>query len=542
MLKKIYRYLLINNHTIDCLVVIYCLWSIFCYCFNNIESGRVFSWGLYVNTHIRNILLFGSVYSIFRLLSVFGYCYFRLVCYIFFGICILKELYYCCQQLYHKEKLLVGTFDSPGILGGLIAIVMSLFVASVLKNKKWFYLLLTIPFLYILLKTGSRASWLSFLVASVLMVCLSSNHNKFKVFRYISFIMILLILIYLLYILRKETADSRIFMAILILKNIRNIGFFGEGLGNYCGFYGRALYDYFINLSNGNTNNTIFGLSELIDKSICVGIPDCSYNEILRITVENGIIGFVITLILSVLTLHRLYLNRNVLVFGYISLIVFSQFSFPYLYSIYHCIYAVFLAAGASLNQKSETNKYTYKYITIVTSLFIIAHGYCTKQTEKLDLKNNLVLMNEFYKSEMYSKVIDIASNLYINQYCSSSFLMQYGNSLTITEDYSKCKRILMHGIEMSASPSFWKYLGDNSVCIGDYLKAEQQYIHSFIIAPNRIRPLYDLAKLYSITTENDKLKCVIDYAKHFSPKIKNSKYQYMKNEILKMEDYSHDR
>lgn len=542
MLKKIYRYLLINNHTIDCLVVIYCLWSIFCYCFNNIESGRVFSWGLYVNTHIRNILLFGSVYSIFRLLSVFGYCNFRLVCYIFFGICILKELYYCCQQLYHKEELLVGTFDSPGILGGLIAIVMSLFVASVLKNKKWFYLLLTIPFLYILLKTGSRASWLSFLVASVLMVCLSSNHNKFKVFRYISFIMILLILIYLLYILRKETADSRIFMAILILKNIRNIGFFGEGLGNFCGFYGSSLYEYFLNSFVGKSNNTIFGLSELINKCIFVGLPDCSYNETLRILVENGIVGFMISLILSILVLHRLYKNSELLLFGYISLIVFSQFSFPYLYSIYHCIYAVFLAAGASLNQKSETNKYTYKYITIIASSFVIAHGCCIKKTDELDIKNNLVLMNEFYESEMYSKVIDIASNLYTNQYCSPSFLMQFGHSLTKVEDYDKCNYILRHGTEMSASPSFWKYLGDNSKCNNDYSTAEQQYIHSFIIAPNRIQPLYDLAKLYSITNENDKLKCVIDYAKHFSPKIKNSKYKYLKNEVLKMEDISYEK
>jgi len=60
-----------------------------------------------------------------------------------------------------------------------------------------------------------------------------------------------------------------------------------------------------------------------------------------------------------------------------------------------------------------------------------------------------------------------------------------------------KSDAILRMGTEISSDPMFWNVMGNNSLALWKYREAEDRYKHAFYMVPNRLYPLYLLAKLY---------------------------------------------
>ena len=238
---------------------------------------------------------------------------------------------------------------------------------------------------------------------------------------------------------------------------------------------------------------------------------------------------------MTVSAFYRLYENNDLMAFGLLSLLVFAQFSYPYMYRIFYVMFALFLGVGASVTCKEDAIKRRYIPVAVVSLVFLTAHIIQTRRVHELGLRENLICMRDYSNSGLYDEVTDIASMLYDKEYCSTSFLLQYGESLSKTRDYEKSNSILAHGVEMSASPSFWRLLGLNSTSTDNFQKAEEQFIHSFVMVPNRILPLYDLAVLYNRNNEADKLSCVIGYSARFTPKIENEKTMSIRNAIINL-------
>lgn len=535
MLRKVLKQLMSGNYSMDCLVLVMCLWSILCYCMNNIEHDRSFFWGMNVNDHIGFVVVFGVVYFGVRALSFIGYSNVEMLGCSYFALCLSRELFHCFYQLFHGHSVVVGTFSNPGILGGFIAVCISLLLAYVFEKWKPIFLLCLIPLAALVIVTGSRASWVSILVVLFVLSMRDSRAKEFIKKYYIIIICGILAVVVLLYFLKRGSADGRMFMAFLSLKNIKDVGLFGVGPGNYCGFYGRALYDYFLNDYCGQLDGSVYSLEGLINDKIGIGIPDCSYNEFIRIAVETGLTGLIICVALSASAFYRLYVNNDPMALGLLSLLVFAQFSYPYMYQVFYVMFAFFLGVGASVTCECKAIKSKHIQMAILSLAFLAFHIIRTAKVHELELKENLMCMNDYSNNGLYAEVIDIASKLYEREYCSTSFLLQYGESLSKTRNYEKSDSILVHGLEMSASPSFWRLLGLNSTSRDGFEKAEDQFIHSFVMAPNRILPLYDLAQLYNNNSETDKLSCVIGYSARFTPKIENEKTMSIRNAIINL-------
>lgn len=532
MFRQVLKRLLLGNHSLDFLVGVMCLWSMLCYCMNNIEHDRSFFWGININDHMGFVVAFGSVYFGVRALSFIGHKNIEMLGFLFFALCLLRELFHCFYQMFHGQSIVVGTFNNSGILGGFIAVCISLLLAYCLEIRKPLLLLFMIPLVALVFVTKSRASWVSILV--VLFVLLMKDRRAKDFINTHSKIITcwILALVILLYFLKRESADGRIFMALLSLKKIRSVGFFGVGPSNYCGFYGRALYDYFLNDYCGQLDGSIYSLEGLINEKIRIGIPDCSYNEFLRIAIETGLIGLILCVVLSASAFYRLYINNDAMAFGLLALLVFAQLSFPYMYHVFYVMFAFFLGIGASVTCRSEAITRRHIPMAVVSLAFLTFHIIRTGKIHELELKENLICMNDYSNKGLYDEVIDIASKLYAKEYCSTLFLLEYGEALTEIHNYGKSDSILTHGLEMSASPSFWRLLGLNNTLRDSIEQAEEQFIHSFVMVPNRILPLYDLAMLYNNNSDADKLSCVIDYSNRITPKIENAKTVSIRNAI----------
>lgn len=519
----------------DCLVLVMCLWSMLCYCMNNVEHDRSFFWGMNVNDHIGYVVVFGAVYFGVRALSVIGYKNVEILGIAYLALCLVRELFHCFYQLFHGQSVVVGTFSNPGILGGFIAVCISLFLAYVFEKRKPMFLLCLIPLVALVIVTGSRASWVSIFFVLLVLSMRDSRAKDFMKTHSIIIACVILAVGVLLYFLKRGSADGRMFMAFLSLKNIKDVGLFGVGPGNYCGFYGRALYDYFMNDYCGQLDGSVYSLEGLINEKIGIGIPDCSYNEFLRIAAETGLTGLIICLVLSASAFYRLYKNNDPMALGLLALLVFAQFSYPYMYPVFYVMFAFFLGVGASVTSEYKAIKSGYIQTAVISLAFLAFHIIRTGKVHELELKENLICMKDYGNTGLYDEVIDIASKLYEKEYCSTSFLLQYGEALSKTGNYEKSDSILAHGLEMSASPSFWRLLGVNSNSRKGFEKAEEQFIHSFVMVPNRILPLYDLAQLYNYNSQADKLSCVIGYSARFTPKIENEKTMSIRNAIINL-------
>ena len=84
-------------------------------------------------------------------------------------------------------------------------------------------------------------------------------------------------------------------------------------------------------------------------------------------------------------------------------------------------------------------------------------------------------------------------------------------------------------------NPELWHEIGHNYVRSGNYDKAEQSYIRSFLMVPNRMTPLLYLAQLYHNTGDKEKLEIIASYADSFEPKVPSYTTQEYHDMILKM-------
>jgi len=506
-------------------------WAVVCFCHNNMMNGRNATWGILYNDYVAKAVLTALLYYVGRLCFTIQYKWSRIIFSVILCTVVFRELVLCFSQYMHGNMTPTGSIGNTGLLGGLVSVCLCVLVADIIKFGRYIFLLLLVPLFALLVITFSRAAWLS--CATVIFIrCLRTEHisgwmSEWKV----PLLLFVLGAGIAVYSLKKESADSRLFMTALILRNCNKLGLFGVGPGNYCGFYGKSLYDFFLDRECVSSDDPMERIEALTSVRIGTGLPDCAYNELLRTLVETGLLGAAFFLAVTLLSFLRLYKSNDSLSYGFLSLMIFSQFSFPSKIPLFCCLFALLAAAGSSIPDLQESNGIK-PHMVICPLLSVVAFSYISAAKSGDIVFKGLNDMKDLYNQGLYGEAAEVGASLYKMEYGSPKFFLDYGRVLSKTQDFSNSDKVLNQGLEMSASPDFWKSLGDNSIGKGDYLSAENQYQHSFIMLPNRMQPLLDLARLYHLTGDKDKTARIHDCALRMIPKIENDKTRQMRNEI----------
>ena len=81
--------------------------------------------------------------------------------------------------------------------------------------------------------------------------------------------------------------------------------------------------------------------------------------------------------------------------------------------------------------------------------------------------------------------------------------------------------------------------MGNNSLAQGKYREAEYRYKHAFQMVPNRLYPLYLLARLYHTEGDTARFLDMADRMESFVPKVESVQTERLRSEIRELKsDY----
>ena len=559
-LSKILIYNILNTRTsmlflsrINKIDVLICLLAIYLCVFCDIHT-------CVDNNLDYNPLILGLMtYTAARLIQVLvpKYCdYFFLS--VLFVILVLEIKKGCFQILHSKEALsfcLTGSFIQSGLYGGFISVLICVFCGFLLSDKSVFHkyifggnesikkkivsqiiqyvlIIIGIVTLFLIFCTQSRTSILA-LVCSLSI--LSFKNDKFLSLVKKHRLKILLFLITfgaVAYFYKKPSADGRFLMNRVSLLALTTNNWNGVGGGHFGGAYGEAQASLFAEMmSRGDGEMDWRVINEGI--RLTADCPTKAFNEYLNVGVEYGIIAMLLLMGIIITAIVQSFKNDNAWCFGLIVFSVFAFFSYP-LHSTQFQLLFPFLLATCGWDRVKGNNIYT-----ILFCVFILSFTVCMNKKQGNKIEDSVSVewtrANYWYNIEEYENVVECCDTLlpYMSQ--DYRFLFIYGQSLNKTGNYEKSDSVLKIGCKISSDPMFWNVMGNNSLAVGNYREAEECYKHAFCMVPNRLYPLYLLAKLY-YTEDNtvDFLK-MAEEVESFVPKVESVNTESLRMEIREL-------
>lgn len=447
---------------------------------------------------------------------------------------------------------MTGSFPNPGPYGAFLSISVSLIVSFHYKYKDSMNKVLSSNYfliatkiivclaLIILALTHSRAAILSLLCSAVLFVA-GVDVIRTKVCSFIKRHLLLLISAVFVvgagfYLIKKPSADGRLFIDRMSIKAMSHNDWKGAGLDRFGGEYGEAQASFFKRQIEENGQDPFDWKAINRHERLTSDCPTNAFNEYLNMGIELGAVSLFLFVAIIVIAIVISFKKGTIWCYGILSLAVFALFSYPLHIRFFQILLAVLLAAGVA--DRNQTGV-CVPDLMFTASAFFITGLFLALNTDEIRKYIQAEKMwketRGLYDQKYYEFVVEDCDS--IGRYMSHdrSLLFAYGESLNKMGNWSKSDSVLMKGAEISADPVFWTQMGDNSLATGDFDEAERCYKHAFYMVPNRLYPLYLLAKLYNQKGDTEKFLFMADKVEFFIPKIESANTEKMRNEINDM-------
>jgi len=455
----------------------------------------------------------------------------------------------------HSLYAVTGSFLNPGMYGGALSVCESILMAFYLGNRNrkkeriFEKIFLTLVFftaalvICVLPSSQSRSSWFA-LCGSLLLLAFGSEDIRVKIKSinkkyYVCFITIAALFISGAYLFKKPSADGRLFMDKMSIKTMCENGIHGAGLKRFGAAYAETQSHYFKKQIDDYGNDDLDWTAISPKERIMADCPNNSFNEYLSIGVEAGPIAMFFFIITLVAAIFFSYKRRTIWCYGLLNFALLCLFSYPLHIIALQIMFTILLAACIWDGNTTKRSK----IVGIASSVLVLLVALTIYVSNRSDLirqkhaESEWKRVDGWHKMGYYDYVIMAGDTLLPYLKNDFHFLFAYGQSLNKMGYYDKSDSILKMGTELSGDPMFWNVMGNNSLAKGDYLEAEKRYKHAFYIVPNRMYPLYLLAKLYN--TEKDTLKFLkmAGSVETFIPKVESGQIDLLRMEIRQLKD-----
>lgn len=447
--------------------------------------------------------------------------------------------------------VITGSFRNPGPYGGFLSVSMILLLAYCVKNRQvrkknlisnliysGVFIVAVLAMIF-LPSTQSRSSILA-LVCGMILVAFGEEKIKEKAVpflrKYGTWLALILLLIGVgAYLFKKPSADGRFYMSRICVKAICENGWKGAGTGHFGGAYGQTQVYYFKQKIDENGTDDLDW--RVIDEHtrLIADCPDSGFNEYLSIGVEEGPIAMLLFIAVIVTAFVISFKRGTIWCYGLTTLAVFAFFSFPLHLWKFQMLLSFLLAACVSDgdNKDSQTKKLKLTILsTTIVVLSLVTYKVIPHLKQYRKAEQTWRKAERLYNKEFYEYVVEYCDTILPFFEHDESFLFTYGQSLNKTGNYLKSDSILMMGTEISCDPMFWNVMGNNSLALGKYREAEERYKHAFYMVPNRMYPLYLLAKLYHAEGDTAKFLDMADKVDTFVPKVESINTKRLRDEI----------
>lgn len=402
--------------------------------------------------------------------------------------------------------------------------------------------------LSVLIITENRTSWVSSILSSVLIILSIKKYRTVikdifisKAAKYIfllASISCFIIGTIFVYNYKYESSYGRL----LIWKISKNMIFenpiFGIGYGKFEVLYNEYQQKFFLN-----------GDFLLHDVQVADYIQ-MAYNEYLQLLIETGLVGLLLFILTMAYFLFNFLKYINITTknkdrdfsyfitigafFSIISILIMSMFSYPFHYLPIKILFVINISIVSCITSciiiKNKRKNIFTKYLYLFSICLLIVHNLFS-----LKYKIMWKLAINSYEKEQYHKACSIYQTIYPYMKTNGLFLLYYGTTLYICNDYDKSIVILEYAKEYISDPILYLKLGDAYKMKKQYERAEKNYLYAVNIVPNRLYPHFLLALLYSDEKCFNLVKFnkVSNYIISFEPKIASKAIDEMKDSIF---------
>lgn len=412
----------------------------------------------------------------------------------------------------HSLYALTGTFLNPGPYSAylMLGVVVGLVAMENIKGVWRHLIIVAVVIMAIVLPaTWSRAAFLG-----VTVVTLFIYRDKYWKYRYPIWGAILIVAI-AFYLIKEGSADGRLIIWKSALTTWTGTPWLGVGVG---GFY-HAFAE---------------GVAQLYTSGMdfySADVPDGAYNILIKIVVEQGIVGGLVALSLAAVTLNGLSRNSRSLFYGIVALLVFAMFSYPFDLLPYKVIAVLVVAWSESFGGKRLFEIGRSKIFLLSAFLgFASWHaGKIVDDSYKIEKGCYMAMdFSGFYSIEDGYEYLALESD-------NHEFLFALGKRLREEGRYNDSNAILRQGTRCSADPMFYVIMGNNYKDMKHYDLAEQAYYKAYSVMPNRLYPLYQLMLLYQDSGNKQKAQAMAKRVIEMKPKIESRATKDMKKKAMEI-------
>jgi O-antigen polymerase len=485
---------------------------------------------------------FSTFITIYALIRQFKYVYTTSAIAYIIGTGLAIEIYLVWIQIKDTDPELwflvtKGSLGNSGIFAcfiGTTFIFMFILVEKYLVNKVSLIskcLMITLIVLLLTI-TQSRASAIAFLlITSCYLYIFHIKHYLPKTSKLLQFsglglfLMLLAAAAVYLYHLRPDSVTGRFLIYLITLQHIPEHFVLGIGYGNFPVHYPAWQAEYF------TKNPTDIGQFIKV-----ASITNESYNELLQLLVEIGIIGvalfsYLLCKVFNSVPIEGKERETSLLKLALLNVLLFSFFSYPF-HSPAILLITISLLALISNNARDMRHSITIPgkkvmaiysvaaLSTVYAIIYLTTQAWAVKQWR--ESKETTTTYQQLDSS--FNSVSEVLKN-------NGKFLKDYGKLHFINANYKKSISLIERSKKYYITEETYEILGKSYQSMGLLRKAEETFIYWSSMLPNRFTPKYYLLLLYIQEQRKDKAKKTAEEILAMSIKIPSSQVELIRAE-----------
>ena len=240
-----------------------------------------------------------------------------------------------------------------------------------------------------------------------------------------------------------------------------------------------------------------------------------AFNELLRLTSEQGLIGLLLITILIIIYFRSFRKSKNSLVLisqaGIILILVFGMFSYPTEILQLKLAGVLFIAIISKSSKSiisvspsgfSNAKRIILFALILFSSLFGASKIYKTSEI----YKSWNIAISEFKKGD-FNGFIHFGKSNYTTLKSNGYFLGYYGKSLFANQQYTEALAIFEPTLFLIPSTEVYVDIGKCYEKLGNFEKAELFWTKAANMVPAQFKPKYLIAKMYFENGQVEKAK-----------------------------------
>ncbi|NLR62580.1 hypothetical protein HGH93_31095 [Chitinophaga polysaccharea] len=303
---------------------------------------------------------------------------------------------------------------------------------------------------------------------------------------------------YTFYLLKRHSADGRVLIYQVSATLVKEHAVIGVGMDRFKAYYMEAQAHWFEQQGDAASD-----AAQLADNTFY------AFNEPLQFVVENGGIGLL--LVAAVIFFFwrypagQSYMPVRTTAYGILpASLCFALFTYSSdnLAMKYIIVFALAILSGTDSKVFVDVSLpldrrrlAVLPVLSLLALLLVYVYGNMINSARKSFAGWGMA--QNAYVREMYGESNRYFEAVYPELCTNGEFLMQYGKSLAMTENYRQALAVLTQARQYQRSSVIETAIGDCEKKAGNYAAAEESYLKAMNMIPNRFYPLYLLMTLY---------------------------------------------